>query len=122
MAFEKTMMGNPTGPEAEKPKAPEIKHFGVPYRPTAEALKETPEQLARRMESAREAEEEIMKSVREKITKNPVPEQPKDPDAWRKGTVIMSPEETAALLANVDKRPKAKPTFFGRIGRFFGGK
>src|SRR5688500_7804390 len=106
MAFEKTMMGNPSGNSPEKPIDPKERiGFGIKYPSKVETPKMTPEQQAAQAKSMRDAEAQYMQSVREKI--GPMSDTPAKTDmsTRRRSDVVVgmkapTPEEMAAYLAS----------------------
>src|SRR5688572_26165970 len=129
MAFEKTMMGNPSGDNPEKPINPKERiGFGIKYPSKVEAQKMTPEEQAARAKQSLEDEARYMQSVREKI--GPMNDTPAKTDigARRRTDVIMgmkapTQEEMAAYLESkkeaeeMEKKIK-KGGFLSRLGNF----
>lgn len=128
MAFEKTMMGNPSGANPEKPFNPRERiGFGIKYPSAVETPKMTPEEQATRAKLTQEADAQFMESMRAKIGIN----EPGPARTPRKNDVVIgmkapTPEEIAAYGAAQEETKKMeekikKGGILSRIGKFFGG-
>ncbi len=124
MAFEKTLMGNPTGETPKKRKFERMGgidvggSMGDMYAKASEP-KESPEEKAHRQNEARQYEERVMTQMRQKIGSG----------SSKRSEVMMgmpavTPEQIAEWKKNQEEAEeterKIKEGFWGKIGRFFG--